>query len=438
MRIVRNAALLGVLLAAGAAGAQERPAVVVTDPTAGTYRAAVQRFRSGVAGVDAAGFRKDLVAGLEYSSLFSELSPRAFLGPEETPALDDGPPVVCGDWRQSGADALVEGEMRNLPSELEVEFRVWDVARCRTLLRKRYRGGSRDMPRIARRIADDVVEAFTGQRGVSSTEIAFVSTRTGNPEIHVMNADGSNVRLATNNRAINAFPSWSSDGTRIVYMSYRYRRSPHLFRIVRGTGGQAGLLLPNLNSRMPQYRGVYAPDGDRLAVVLSVEGAPEIFTVGDDGRGLRRLTRHGAIDVAPTWSPDGRRIAFVSDRAGAPHVYVMNADGSDVRRLTFDGSYNAAPAWSPDGRWIAYQARVGGQFDIWLIDPEGRANAPIASHPRSDENPSWSPDGRKIVFHSTRRGPADLYVVDVDGKNPRRLTDGQGNNTSPAWGPHPR
>jgi TolB protein len=316
-----------------------------------------------------------------------------------------------------------------------VQVKAWDVARCRAVLERDYRGDAR---RAGRRIADDVVEAFTGKRGVASTEIAFVSSRSGQPEIWVMDADGGSQRGATRNKSINAFPSWSPDGNAIVYMSYLFRRSPHLFRIVRGGSQEAGRLLQTLDAARAVYRGVYDPSGARLAAVISVDGAPEIFTADADGKNLRRLTNHKAIDVSPSWSPDGRQLAFVSDRTGSPQVYVMDADGSGQRRVSFDGSYNTAPAWSPDGRWIAYETRVGGQFDIWLVDPETKSAAPLVTHPRSDEGPSWAPDGRKIAFHSTRRGKADVYVVDLDGENPRRITEAAGENTHPSWGPYPR
>jgi TolB protein len=437
--LTRGRALAAIGLAAAAALAAtaraeeaERPPVVVTEAGGRSFRIAMQEFAAG--GVDTAALRREIGDALDFSGLFSLIDPAAFLGPRVTSSLSDS--LACVDWSQVGADAFLEGVTRPAAGGT-VEFRVWDVARCRPLLTKRYQRVGADVARVGREIADDVVEAFTGRRGVASTEITFVSSRTGHPEIWVMDALGTRQRPATKNRSINAFPSWSRDAEAIVFMSYLYRRSPHLFRIVRGGSQQPGRLLTSLDPNRAVYRGVYDPTGGRLAVVISIDGAPEIFTVDTDGRNLRRLTNQKAIDVSPTWSPDGKRLAFVSDRTGTPQVYVMNSDGSGQRRLTFEGSYNTAPAWSPDGRWIAYETRVGGQFDIWLIDPEGRTNTPLVTNPRSDEEPSWSPDSRKIAFQSARRGPTDIYVVDLDGENPRRLTEDAGENTSPCWGPYP-
>jgi TolB protein len=421
--------------------AQERPTIVVTPGSARTFKAAVQDF-ADTSTVAKAGrsqsFREQLEAALEYSGVVEPLSHAAFLGPEASVALDGAPPVVCGDWAQVGADALVEGIFA-VDTELVVEYRIWDVTRCKRLARKRYRQpASADPAVVARRIADDVVAAFVGVRGVAGTEIAFVSTRGGNAEIFVMGADGSNPRAATANGSINSFPSWSPEGDAIVYTSYRHRDRPLLYLSSRGRG-RPGRLLSRLKGDFSEYRGVYAPDGRSLAVAMSAPGnASEVYRVRPDGTKLTSLSRHRGIDVSPAWSPDGRQLAFVSDRTGAPQVYLMSADGSNQRRLTFQGTYNTHPAWSPDGRWIAYESRIGGQFDLWLIDPEGTVNVPLIQNPRSDEAPCWAPNSRKLAFSSRRRGRADVYVVDVNGDNLRRLTQRAGENTAPSWGPFPR
>lgn len=437
--VVAAVALVLLFVAVDAARAQTegKAPIVVTPGAQKAYRFALQRFADRSPVPDARlvqVFRDTLAGALEFSGAFQRIDEKAFLGPETTQAVEGGPPVVCSDWTQIGADALIQGEISRDPQSFTVSARVWDTVRCRDLLHKRYRqpAGAR-IQTVARRLADAVVEAFTGQPGVSSTEIAFVSNRSGNKEIYVMNADGSDERAATANHSINNFPGWAPDGDTIVYTSYRSRNQASLFLSSRGLR-RPGQLLPRLTRA--QYRGVFAPDGKRLAVVVSDGGAPDIYVVGDDGRGLRPLTRTRAIEVSPTWSPDGKRLAFVSDKTGSPQIYVMDTVKGSVRRLTYDGSYNTAPAWSPDGRWIAYETRVGGQFDIWLIDPDGTTNVPLVTHPRSDEEPSWSPNSLMIAFSSTRRGRADIYVIDRDGSNLRRLTHGKGDNTSPAWGPY--
>jgi len=425
---------------AAPAATEQRPATEATPGKRQTFHAAVQRF-TDVSEVPspgrAAGFRDAVVSAIEYSSAFEVVDPKAFVGLDRTGDFGSRPRLACTDWAAIGADAFVEGEIEVDASRYSARFRVWDTARCKRLLRKRYRQDASSGPKVvAKRIADDVVAAFVGVRGVAGTELAFVSDRNGNKEIFLMNADGDRQRAITANQSINSFPSWSPDGDSIVFTSYRHRNRPALFVATRGRAGPEQLLT-RLDPDLSQYRGVFDPVGKRLAVVMTGGGPSEIYTVRPDSRKIRRITKNRWIDISPTWSPYGKRIAFASDRSGAPQIYVMDADGGNVRRLTQKGPYNSAPAWSPDGRWIAYETDVGGQFDIWLIDPEGKVNVPLVTHPRSDEAPTWAPNSQKLSFSSNRGGEADIYVVDVEGGKVRRLTEG-GNNTSPAWGPFPR
>jgi len=433
-------ALLSATLSSGVFAQEENPAVVVPPPTeGGVYKAAVQRFFDAGGGGEAAdAVRAEIGDGLEYSSLFKVLSPKAYLASDSSARLDGSPPLACPDWRQIGADALVEGELSQSGKAATVEFRVWDVPRCSKLLRKRYTGPQSDLPRIARRIGDEIVGAFTGKPGVASTEIAFISNRSGAPEVFIMGAEGGDLRQGTHNKSINNFPGWSPDGNTIIYTSYREARRPALYVLTRGVQSP-GRVFRNLVPGAQQFRGVFDPSGGKVAVVISVDGNSDIWIINRDGTGGRRLTNERSLEVSPSFSPDGRQMAFVSDRAGSPQLYIMDLDSGNVRRLTFNGGYNTAPAWSPDGKWIAYESRVGGGFDLWLIDPEGTTNLPLVENPRNDVSASWSPDSRKIAFSSDRRGRPAIYAVDAPtGANLRQLTRDGSTNTSPAWGPYVR
>lgn len=423
------------------ASAQQRAAVVVTGSDVSMLKVALQHFAVDGASLDettAAGFRAKVNAALEYSSLFKNIDPKAFLGSQKTTELTRSRSLRCSDWRAIGADLFIEGVLSEEPRRLVVEVQVWDVAQCKKIRggSNRYRAGRMDTDLLAHHLVDELIELLTGRRGVSDTEIAFVSDRGGNREIFVMSADGSGERQATRNGSVNALPGWSPDGKSIFYVSYRSNRRPALYSVAQG-GKKSGRVKGDLAPKDKVYRGVMSPNGKRLALVMpDDESNMGIYLTDAHGRGLKRITHTRGNSLSPTWSPDGKRIAFVSDRTGSPQLYIMDSNGKNISRLTFTGGYNSAPSWSPDGRWIVYELRVEGQFDIWLTDPTGKVNVPLITHRRSDEAPTWSPDSRKIAFSSNRRGRMDVYVVDLNGENLRRLTQSDGDSISPTWGPY--
>ena len=318
-------------------------------------------------------FRARVTAALEYSGVFRRVDEAAFLGPVTSSA---GPrrrqSLDCPTWTQIGADAVAGGpRSRVATTRFSVSFRVWDASRCRRLVRRRYQQKGSGLDPTARRLADDIVEAFIGLRGVSSTEIAFVSDRGGNKEIYVMGADGSSARAATANRSLNNFPSWSPG---------RHRDPLHVVPLpepavplpVEPRSGAPGAALSRLGDERPQYRGVFAPDRERMALVMSDNGdAPTSTAVGRRARpapshpqprdrGLARLVSrrqsHGLRLRSDGLSPDLRHECR-REQCGPAHLST-----APTTRI---------PSWSPDGLWIAYETRVDGQFDIWLIDPEG-------------------------------------------------------------------
>ncbi|MGH7805242.1 MAG: Tol-Pal system beta propeller repeat protein TolB [Candidatus Binatia bacterium] len=374
-------------------------------------------------------FSEIVAKNLALSGYFKILDSKAYV---EGPMPIDLDKIDFGSWRLIGARALVKGTLQSSGSEVVVEARLFDVAQQQQLGGQRFHAPSSDLPRLARRFADEVMRYLTGEPGPFDSRIAFASRRGGrSKEIHLMSVDGIDTTGVTKNRTINLAPSWNPDGGSILFTSFQGRGGADLYRYDLGsknerriTSGGGGL---NLGGR-------FSPDGGKIAISIERNGNSEIALIEPSGQLIKRLTNSPEIDVSPTWSPDGSKIAFVSARTGNPQIYVMGADGSGVRRLTYQGSYNTSPSWSPKGDLIAYVSRDQG-FNVFTVDVASGKASQVTSGQGNNEDPSFSPDGRYVVFSSTRVGRPSLFLSDVSGSHQVQLTETGGDDTSPSWSP---
>ena len=176
----------------------------------------------------------------------------------------------------------------------------------------------------------------------------------------------------------------------------------------------------------------WSPDGTRLAWSSTRHGTQQIYLIGADGSGERRLTST-ATAVAPRWSPDGKSIAFIADRDGTRDVYITSVDGRDLERLTVAAHATAdPPLWSPDGSRIALQVEHDGNYDIDVVSVADRRRSSVASSAAYDGSYAWSPTGAQLAFISGRDGVEALYVSQFDGRPAIRLTTTA--TLTPAWG----
>lgn len=174
-------------------------------------------------------------------------------------------------------------------------------------------------------------------------EIVFTrdSTGQGGFDIWVMNIDGSTPHALTSDSANEDHPSWSPDGSRIVF-----ERGSALY-VMNADGTNVQRLTPDevIEAASPSW----SPDGATIAFVSRPGSAAwHIYTIKPDGTGLKPLTSGLDNDVDPSWSPDGSRIIFGSTR-GYPSpgsIWSMRPDGTDMRRLS-TGTWEADPAWGP-------------------------------------------------------------------------------------------
>ncbi len=335
--------------------------------------------------------------------------------------------VNYAPWLNAGFDMLVRSELSLKGDRLTVEFRLFDATTRKMITAKRYLGAAKELRRFSHSFADEILHALTGEKGVFTTRIAYVSSQSGNKEIYIMDWDGYNPLPLTKNGSINLNPDFSPDGREIIFTSYK-RRNPDMYRRALSSPVE----VPLSNRKGLNITGNWSPDGSKIALALSKDGDSEIYTIDKDGSRPTRLTNNSALDLYPAWSPDGKQIAFVSDRLGKPQIFVMKATGGEARRLTTAGSYNVNPRWSPKGDKIAYSRMVNGGFHIFTIAADGSSDIQLTAE-GSNENPSWSADGRFICFSSVRSSGNGVYVMRADGAGQKKVSQAKGMHSQPAW-----
>jgi Tol biopolymer transport system component len=270
----------------------------------------------------------------------------------------------------------------------------------------------------------------------------------------------TNIRQLTNGGE-NAEAYWSADGQFITFQSTRDGRTcdqqyvmradgSGLTKVSRGGKTTCGWFLPG--SKRLFFGATHAADTacpakpDPSAGYVWGIDPYDIYTVGVDGKDMKRLTNYGVYTAEGVLSPDGKRIVFTSLKDGDLDIYTMNVDGTDVKRLTTTPGYDGGPWWSPDGKQIVYRAwhydndkdlqaykdllakRMirPNRMELFVMNADGSNQRQITKLGGANFGPSWTPDGKRIIFSSNhvapRSGNFDLYIVNLDGTGLEQIT----------------
>src|SRR3990170_2097904 len=195
--------------------------------------------------------------------------------------------VSLNEWIAAGGEFLLAGEA-SLESDglnVRLRFQLIDLVEKKPLVGKQYEGHLQSLRTMVHRMADEVVLQFTGEKGIHTTKIAYVSFQTGNKEIYIADVDGANIKQITQNQSINLSPVWSPDGKRIAFPSYLKRN-------------------------------------------------PDLSLVALDGKETRRFSFSPGLNASPSWSPDGKQIALMMGLEGKSDIFIIDANGNNPKRLT--------------------------------------------------------------------------------------------------------
>lgn len=316
------------------------------------------------------------------------------------------------------------------------------------LVSNRTRGGPRSLY-LARIDGSESIPLFPGERYYKSAawspngrEIVIEMMTDGDNVIYDLYSYDLETELITQLTNHGAYetgpmhfdsaPKWSPDGARIAYISQRSYQL-HLYVMNADGSGQTQISgdLPIAGSFE------WSPDGSRIAFA-SYDGEGEALLDADlnvinaDGSGLQVLAE-GIYAMGLSWSPDSTQLVYAQiDRDavneenpyGTANLYTVDVATHEAQQLTTDPAHDAYPAWSPDGQYIAFTSdRDGDHFDMWLIRPDGsdlrKLDNPVGV---GTPYPYWLPDSQSLMtdllipyieylFSSDRE--TDIYRIDL-------------------------
>jgi TolB protein len=231
--------------------------------------------------------------------------------------------------------------------------------------------------------------------------IAFYSDRPP-AGIWAVNADGSNLRSLVNTPFNNpGEPAWSPNGHSIAFSTFYTDSLGNFVDIIEIADADGSNAHQLTTAAADVASPSWSPDGTRILFVAG-EVNPHLFVIRTDGTAEHQIT--DGIDFQPQWSPDGSHIAFTTldtnNYGILAHIMVSREDGSNRRALT-SGGVDRKPAWSSDGRQIAYEgferdSTTGTALTphrIFRMNADGSDNRPMSSDsaPSLPSFNSWSP-----------------------------------------------
>jgi tricorn protease len=329
--------------------------------------------------------------------------------------------------------------------------------------------------------------------------MAFVSTRTGNGDIYVLDFASGDVKRLTYDDGFEQLDSWSYDG-KWVYFSSTARDISASNDVYRVSAAGGTPMQVSADRYANEWAGAPSPDGTGLAFVgrgygqwwrhghTHIDESVIMLMRNHSTGSYEALTEGGAKEVWPMWGDGGRSLYYMSDRSGAENIWKLALGGGRSQQLTkFTDGRVLWPSISYDGRTIVFERGFGiwrfdtvsgqasevritrrgvpsgpavervrqtDQFQELALAPDGKKVAFVARGeifaasatdggdavrvtmtPAPESQPTWAPDSRRLAYVSEREGPGRIFLYDFSTNAETRLTNAAESDDTPRFSP---
>jgi len=364
---------------------------------------------------------------LDMSGFFI-VAPKTVMDRELTAEGVEKKDIRFENWRSLGIELICKAVAQVQNGGLTIESYLYDSSDGTLLFAKRYRTKTDEWRRVVHRLADDIIQAATGERGIMSSRVLFVARDKRGKDVYISDLDGGALKKLTEHGGITVSPAMSPDGRYLAFTSYKE--------------GKPNLYVFDLE----RNREVYAnrEDGTKIAstwldkrtlVYTHTTGRNStIFSENIETKEKKVILRQEGILASPNFSMDGKKMVFVSDMYGTPQIFIRDLSSGETKRLTYAGNYNTTPVLSPKGDLIAYGCKTEGALEICVMKSDG-TEPRVLTDGGVNDSPQFSFCGRYILYSSDNGRKAAIYLMLHNGDNKRLLTFTQSEETQPKFMP---
>jgi TolB protein len=239
-----------------------------------------------------------------------------------------------------------------------------------------------------RYLSDGKAIVLTPRFSPNRQEITYMSYESGQPRVYLLQIETGQRELVGNFPGMTFAPRFSPDGQKVIMSLMRDDGNSNIFAMDLRSRATTRLTDSIAIDTSPSY----SPDGSQIVFTSDRgggSGRSQIYVMGADGSNPHRISFGDGVYSTPVWSPRGDLIAFTKQSAGQFQIGVMRTDGSGERILS-TGFQQEGPTWAPNGRVLMFFRDSGGGPKLISVDLTGRNEQSIPTANYASD-PAWSP-----------------------------------------------